>query len=530
MNIFSVRWHTMTDADTIKLAPPRPNLARNTAWNLVGMCAPMVVALFAIPMLVDGMGRDRFGLLTLIWMLVGYLGVFDLGLGRALTQTVAQRLGEGRLIEIPGVFWSALGIMSGLGALGSVAVWMAAPWLAQSALNIEPALQSETMRSFRAVALGLPILISVTGLVGTLEAFQKFKLVNTIRIPTGIFTFVGPLLVLPFSSRLSSVVLILLAGRLVEWIIFFVSCINTIPGVLGSSQPAQRNLGGLFKFGSWMTVTNIVSPLLLHVDRFLIGGLRTVGEVAYFATPAEMVVKMLILPRAWVTVLFPSFAGGYRQRPQETSALFIRSYRYLLLGLFPIVAGVVALAPEFLNLWLGPEFGLSSSPVMRLLTIGVFLHSLAFVPLSLLQAVGRPDYSAKLALVELPIYIAVSCLLIHQFGIVGAATAWLLRAGVDMYVFTRIALRLTQQQVSALRYFLALVAADIAALAVLALPLPLWIRVVAGLALAAGHVRMGWMKLLDDGERDRVRGQFRTLQGHLQRFLSRFKSDEPATP
>jgi O-antigen/teichoic acid export membrane protein len=68
--------------------------ARNTAWNLLGMCAPMVVALFAIPLLVEGMGKDRFGLLTLIWMLVGYLGVFDLGLGRALTQTVAQRLGK----------------------------------------------------------------------------------------------------------------------------------------------------------------------------------------------------------------------------------------------------------------------------------------------------------------------------------------------------------------------------------------------------------------------------------------------------
>lgn len=519
----------MTDDPSI-VPPPKRNLARNTAWNLIGMCAPMVVALVAIPELVEGMGRDRFGLLTLIWMLVGYLGVFDLGLGRALTQTVAQRLGEGRIIEIPGVFWTALGIMSGLGAVGGLVVWIAAPWLAQSALNIDPALQSETMRSFRAVALGLPILISVTGLVGTLEAFQKFKLVNGIRMPAGIFTFVGPLLVLPFSTRLSNIVLILLAGRLAEWIVFFVSCINTIPGVLGTTQPVQRNLGGLFKFGSWMTVTNIVSPLLLHVDRFLIGGLRTVGEVAYFATPAEMVVKMLILPRAWVTVLFPSFAGGYRQRPQETASLFIRSYRYLLFGLFPIVAGVVALAPEFLNLWLGREFGAASSPVMRLLTIGVFLHSLAYVPLSLLQAMGRPDYSAKLSLLELPVYLGLSCVLIQYFGILGAATAWLLRAGVDMFFFTRVALRLVNQPVGTLRNFLWLVAANLAALAVLALPIPLWIRLVAGLAAATGHLRASWLNLLDDGERDRLRQQGRQAWAQVQGFLSRFKSDEPATP
>jgi O-antigen/teichoic acid export membrane protein len=261
--------------------------ARNTAWNLLGMCAPMVVALFAIPLLVEGMGKERFGLLTMIWMLVGYLGLFDLGLGRALTQTVAQRLGEGRLLEVAGIFWTALGIMSLLGALGGLLAWNLAPWLAYSLLKVDPVLQSETLRSFRVVAFGLPILVSVTGLVGTLEAFQKFKLVNAIRIPTGIYTFVGPLLVLPYSSRLSSVVLALLFGRLVEWLIFFFACLNTIPGVLSPVAHGQRQMAGLFRFGSWMTVTNLISPLLMHVDRFLIGAVRAASEVAYFATPRK---------------------------------------------------------------------------------------------------------------------------------------------------------------------------------------------------------------------------------------------------
>ena len=257
-------------------ASPNRNLAHNTAWNLLGMCAPMAVALFAIPMLLEGMGKERFGLLTLVWMLVGYLGVFDLGLGRALTQTVAQRLGEGRLIEVAGIFWTALGIMSLLGVVGGMVVWMIAPWLAHTALNIDPVLQPETLRSFRVVALGLPVLISVTGLVGTLEAFQRFKLVNAIRIPTGIYTFVGPLLVLPYSTHLSAVVMALLAGRLIEWIIFFAACLQVIPGALQPTPQPQNQLGRLFRFGSWMTVTNLISPLLMHVDRFLIGSLRSV--------------------------------------------------------------------------------------------------------------------------------------------------------------------------------------------------------------------------------------------------------------
>ncbi len=493
------------------------NLARNTVWNLVGMCAPMVVALFAIPWLISGLGKDRFGLLTLVWMLVGYLGLFDLGLGRALTQTVAQRLGEGRSAEVRSLFWTALAMMSCLGALGGIAVWILSPWLAYQVLNIDTALQPETLQSFRYVALGLPILVSVTGLVGTLEAFQKFKLLNAIRIPTGTYTFVGPLLVLPLSTRLSAVVLALLAGRLVEWTIFFLACLKTLPPKAAPAEAPSAHVGSLLRFGSWMTVTNLISPLLLHMDRFLIGSLRSVGDVAFYATPAEMVIKLLILPRAWVGVLFPSFAGHFRLRLQETTALFLRSCRYLLTGLWPVVAGLVALAPEFLTLWLGPDFGQNSAPVMRLLTIGVFLYSLAFVPMSLLQAAGRPDLSAKLNLVELPLYIAGASLLIRHFGILGAASAWLLRSAVDAIFCMQFALRLTRQAGSVIRRFFLVALADLAGLFLLTLALPLWIRLLAGLVATLAHLGLCWTWLLEEGDRQRLRDHYRATRQKILR-------------
>ena len=50
----------------------------------------MLVALVAIPILVDGLGTARFGILTLAWMVVGYFSLFDLGLGRALTKLTAK--------------------------------------------------------------------------------------------------------------------------------------------------------------------------------------------------------------------------------------------------------------------------------------------------------------------------------------------------------------------------------------------------------------------------------------------------------
>ena len=60
------------------------------------MAVPVLIALAAIPLLIKGMGEERFGLLSIIWMGVGYFSLFDLGLGRALTKLIAERLGLSR--------------------------------------------------------------------------------------------------------------------------------------------------------------------------------------------------------------------------------------------------------------------------------------------------------------------------------------------------------------------------------------------------------------------------------------------------
>src|SRR5580700_4804936 len=94
-------------------------LARNTVWNLIGNGAPLIVAVFSIPVLIHGLGKDRFGVLALAWALIGYASLFDIGLGRALTQLVAKKLGSGGDHEIPALVWTSLLLTLALGVAGA---------------------------------------------------------------------------------------------------------------------------------------------------------------------------------------------------------------------------------------------------------------------------------------------------------------------------------------------------------------------------------------------------------------------------
>ncbi|MEW8521553.1 MAG: oligosaccharide flippase family protein [Candidatus Thiodiazotropha endolucinida] len=104
-------------------------LAKNVVWNLLSIVVPFLVAIITIPILIDGIGKDRFGLLAISWMFVGYFSLFDFGLGRALTVLVAKCLGEHQHHKIPGLVWTAMILMTILGVIGFVVIFWLTPWL-----------------------------------------------------------------------------------------------------------------------------------------------------------------------------------------------------------------------------------------------------------------------------------------------------------------------------------------------------------------------------------------------------------------
>jgi O-antigen/teichoic acid export membrane protein len=98
---------------------------------------------------------------------------------------------------------------------------------------------------------------------------------------------------------------------------------------------------------------------------------------------------------------------------------------------FPVVLVIVVFAPEGLRVWLGPSFAENGGPVIRWLAAGVFVNSLTHVPFALIQSAGRPDLTAKMHLLELPLYLAALWLLTMRLGIQGAAIAWTGRITFD---------------------------------------------------------------------------------------------------
>ncbi len=408
-------------------------IAGNTVLNLVGMVAPALAALFALPVLNRFLGTERVGFLTLAWALIGYFSLFDLGIGRALTKLVAEKIGCSDTTNLSRVIWTALALMLGLGIIACVVMATAARWIVESGLRIPVELRREAVIAVRILALTLPLVVTSAGLRGLLEAQGRFLVSNAVRGPLGIWLIAGPLLLIPFHVQsLALVAAILLVGRLGAWGAYAVACIRGTPALRGSVSCGRADVWPLLRFGGWMTISNIISPLMVYMDRFLIGNRVSLQAVAWYATPFEVVTKILIIPGAAVSVLFPFFSSLAADNSAEAARVYRLSVKSMAILLFMPTFVTSLFAIEGLRLWLGDPFATHSAQVVQLLAFGVLLNAVATVPFALLQGFGRPDLTAKIHLVELPIYSLSVIWLTNRFGITGTAVAWTARMVLDL--------------------------------------------------------------------------------------------------
>lgn len=405
-------------------------LLRHTAFNLFGFGTPLLAAVVCVPILISHLGVERFGMLALLWTVVSYFGLFDFGLGRALTQELAILFSAKTHTKIGTLIGTALASTGMLGAIaGLLLAWGVDSFAGQ--IYIVPD-KNEAVSALYAIAVALPFIVITAALRGILEARHAFGIVNLIRTPFGLFNFVGPaVLVIYTEARLDSIAWLLAGGRVVCFALYAVYAYRVLPRDARRMEFKWNSLRRLIASGGWLTVSNVVSPFMGYVDRFVIGALLSTAAVSYYATPNELVTKLWIIPGAVTSVLFPTFAAKVAERSADTKRLFDTAIHWLFAALLPITVALALFARELLTVWIGEDFAAHSARVLQIFAIGIFINCLAHVPFTLIQSAGRARITALIHAAELPLFLALLWWITKEHGVMGAAFAWLVRMVVD---------------------------------------------------------------------------------------------------
>jgi len=404
------------------------SLGRRTAYNLLGAIAPTLLSLVTIPIYIRAIGDARYGALAVLWSLLGYFGLADLGLGRATAQRIAS-LDSSSPRARSACLWTALFVEAALGLLGALLIWLAAWVFVGRIMAIEPALQSEFAPALVWLASLLPAAMLANVLGGALEGRSRFLELNLISLAGAVLFQLLPLAVaLAIGPELCFLLPAVLCARATSVLLAFWRCKIH---VLGEDPPtfSTAEAKALLRFGGWFTVSNVISPFMVMLDRFVIGAGAGAKAVTYYSVPFQLAERSNLVASALTGAMLPELA---RADADERRRLAAQAIRALAVATAPMIVMAILFVEPFFQVWLGPEFAARANVADQILLIGFWCNGLAMAPFAQLLAAGRPNLTARCHVLELAPYILLLVLGLTLWGLPGAALAFALRAFGDL--------------------------------------------------------------------------------------------------
>ena len=403
------------------------SVGRFTSYNILGSVVPLVLTFVTVPLYIHLVGLERVGILSLAWLLLGYFGLFDLGLGKATAfRIAAQRNAPAQ--DRATTLWGALIVNVGMGIVGGLFLWLAAHIYFAFYFKVDDGLRPEILDAVPFLALSVPVATLTGVLTGALQGREKFLETNVISAVGTIFFQLLPLgVALINGPTLSGLLIAALLSRAGTLIALWRICTREFTA--GHRKVAEREtIIALLRYGGWVSFNGLIGPVLVIVDRFAIGNILGAGPLGLYHVPFQIAKQLAIIPGSLTNALFPKLTVASAEEAYTLSRKALLTLAATIT--LPVMIGIFAMEP-FLNLWVGREIGVQSAPVGQILLIGFWCNAMALVPFTQLQAAGRPRTVTIILLLQIPLYLGALYVAMIGYAIVGCAVALAARFGVD---------------------------------------------------------------------------------------------------
>ncbi|UGB01004.1 flippase [Leclercia sp. G3L] len=414
-------------------------LIKNSFFNLAGYVIPSVIAIPALGLLARKLGLELFGVFTLAMALIGYASVFDFGLTRAIIREIAiyrnDEKEKNRIISTSTVFILVTAIII------SIIIYANVERIIEL-ISVSDKNKLDVEMSIKLITMSLPFFLLNQLWISILEGEEKFATLNIQKTISNTFLAGFPALMIFIKVNLFYAVMGLVIARVISLVISFI-CIrkDIVSAGLDFHFDCFKRL---LLFGGWMTVSNLISPMMVYFDRFIISHLMGAKNVGYYTAPAEIISRMSILPTSISRTLFPRLSS--LSDAKEFFKELKISYIIMLAVCLPLIILLMILSNQIMFYWLGSEYYLQSSMIFKVLLLGFFFNALAQIPFASIQALGFSKITALLHCAEVLPYLMLLYYLTNQFGLLGAAYAWSIRVVIDCFCLFLFAKLLTKKR------------------------------------------------------------------------------------
>jgi len=431
--------------------------ARNLAVNWIGFGASMVVMFLLSPFVVRTLGETAYGIWSLMTVVMGYMGMCDIGVRASTGRYIILYLGREDHKRLCETVRTSLGLFSILGLLFLVAgigIGAGFPYFFPSTPQ-----QYHDLAQFLLPVLAVKIWFSVATAIfsSVLVAHDRFDLARGVDLVVLAVRAAGTVVVLKLGYGLAGLVGVHLCEGVLGLAANYALAQRVYPRLhVWPFALARARLKELFSYGIWAAIATNAYRIIGQTDLIIVGALIGVGRVTVYSVGAMLIYYSdSIMSKIYVT-FFPSVQrAAARGDIESVRWYYLRQLRLALALGIPMYLGYIIFGRLFVGLWMGhpvafPETSVAgAAAVMAVLSLTKLLYLPAFGGEALLAAVDRVRFVSVTAVAEALTNLGLSIffVMVLDWGIVGVAAGTLVaRALVRGWVMPWQAVRETGLQ------------------------------------------------------------------------------------
>ncbi|MBI5209934.1 MAG: oligosaccharide flippase family protein [Elusimicrobia bacterium] len=387
--------------------------------SMLGQAAVLAVNLSLTPMIVHGLGAEGYGLFTLMWTALSFLLLLNAGTGVATQTFAAEYRGRGEPPDLRRLLRRAFLFQMGMGALGAAALFGARHWLVLHWLNFEGPAEAAASRVLAWVALAAPAFFALQFSVNILYGTQRFKAYNAFTALQVALVAVSAALLLKLGLGLAAVAGAFAAAH---WALAAAGLWSVRSLWAGSEAPSCGRVSEFVSFSGKNLLSQALWLLTNQGDRVFVASYMPLSAMSYYAVSSSIAQKFNVFCGAVSAAAFPLLAELHGLGEEERlKRLYLKATQLSLYLILPVSILAFVLVPQFMTLWLGPDFGLRSTWPFRLLVVANIAYLFTYLPNALAVGKGSPQLSAYMGAAKTSVLLVGWPLLIPRWGIVGAA-------------------------------------------------------------------------------------------------------------
>ena len=397
---------------------------RGAAFNLLGRICGFGITFVLTPILIHGLGDERYGIWSIVMSLTTYYALADLGLRGATVKYMSQYDGAGDRESVNKVFVTTLGLYCVLALVIASIVGVMAVVVPRTFVT----------SSIDATTLGWVVLLTGFGVSvvilgqafdATLAAAKRFDRANTVAIAAQTLQAIMIVIALRLGGALLEMACITLCVTTAARLGIVVFALRSVPYLTVSPrffewETARR----LFRYGILFVVQGLGVRISRSAGALIVGLILGPLMVTFYVIAESLASKTSALSRSIVSVLMPVAS---QLEAQGRSGDLIRAYllttRTLVAFSVSLAAIFIALGWPLIDFWIGEGYAAVTYPVLFVLSFAVVLQMSSVPSRAILRGTNRVGFLSLIGLVEVTVTIGLGAILTQQFGLIGMAVS-----------------------------------------------------------------------------------------------------------